>query len=51
MHCAICDRDDDTITYNKATGEFSDCSVCQSAIDECLESYDEEEDDEAWLYE
>ncbi len=45
MRCPICDREDDTITFDKVTGKFGDCSVCQEAIDECLEEYDQDDDE------
>lgn len=41
MHCAICDKDDDSVTpFN------SDCSECQEIIHETLAGYDIEELDE-----
>ncbi len=46
MRCAICDCQDDTITYNRYEGRFSPCKTCQSVIQETLSAYDEVEDDE-----
>jgi len=47
MHCAICDREDDSISFNPKTGQFSDCSVCQSVIDETLEEFEHEDENES----
>lgn len=41
MHCPICDREDDSIAYDKKTGTFGDCRVCQAVIDECLDEFEE----------
>lgn len=46
MKCAICDREDALITYDKVTKKFGDCTVCQAIIDETLEYFDEDEEDE-----
>jgi hypothetical protein len=46
MHCHICDREDDLISFDKVTKTFSPCTVCQIAIDECLEGFEEPEDAE-----
>lgn len=46
MHCAICDKEDDKISYDKLTGEFSPCGECQAVIDECLAEFDFEDEDE-----
>lgn len=40
MHCAICDREDDLISLDKRSGTFSDCTVCQAIIQECVDSYE-----------
>lgn len=44
MHCFICDREDDLITFDKLTQSFSPCTDCQEAITECLEDFEEEDD-------
>jgi hypothetical protein len=41
MHCPICDREDETISFDKKTGKFTDCQVCQAVIDDCLEEFEE----------
>lgn len=41
MHCAICDREDDLISMDKRTDTFSDCTVCQAIIQDCIEGYQE----------
>lgn len=46
MHCAICDREDDLITFDKVTQRFSDCTVCQAIIDETLAEFSAEDDTE-----
>jgi hypothetical protein len=43
VRCYICDRDDDLITFDKTTQSYSPCTVCQEAINECLETFEEEE--------
>lgn len=40
MRCAICDKDDDLITFDKVAGVFSPCGECQASIQECLDGYD-----------
>lgn len=40
MHCAICDREDENIQYNKQTKEFDPCGVCQAVIDDCIAGYE-----------
>lgn len=40
MHCAICDREDDLISLDKRSGTFSDCTVCQAIIQECVDGYE-----------
>jgi ferredoxin len=45
MHCPICDREDNSISFNKATGTFGDCSTCQAVIDETLGEFEEPEDE------
>jgi hypothetical protein len=42
MRCAICDSDSDTVVYTQ--GEFTPCSVCQEAIYDCLQGYDDVEE-------
>lgn len=44
MHCAICDREDDLITFDRVRGVFSDCTVCQAIIDETLAEFVSEDD-------
>lgn len=46
MHCAICDREDDLITFDKVRGVFSDCIVCQAIIEETLAEFGEEPETE-----
>lgn len=41
MHCAICDREDDLISYDKANEEFTPCTVCQAVIEETIDGYEE----------
>ncbi len=42
MHCPICDKDSASVTLVK------DCADCQEAIQDCLDGYPkEEEEDEA----
>lgn len=43
MHCAICDREDDLITFDKVRGVFSDCTACQAVIEETLAEFEEPE--------
>lgn len=44
MKCYICDRDDDLISFDREHVEFSPCVVCQAAIAECLEEFENEEE-------
>lgn len=46
MHCHICDKEDDLITLDKTTMTFSPCPTCQAAIQECLEGYEEMDDED-----
>lgn len=46
MHCPICDREDDLITFNKERQRYGDCTVCQAIIEETLEEFGEDEDEE-----
>lgn len=48
MHCLICDKEDDIISYDKLTGEFSPCGECQEAIDDCLDGYEPLEGEEVF---
>lgn len=41
MHCYICDREDDLISYHKVHKEYSPCLVCQAIIDDCIAGYDD----------
>lgn len=41
MHCPICDREDDSITFDRKTGTFTDCLVCQAVIAETLEEFED----------
>jgi len=41
MHCYICDREDDLITYDKVRGEFGPCTTCQAIIEETLQEFEE----------
>lgn len=41
MHCYICDREDDLITFDHDTAQYGPCTVCKEVITECLESFDE----------
>lgn len=45
MHCPICDREDDLITFDKVRGQFGDCVVCQAIIEETISEFEEIEDD------
>lgn len=40
MRCPICDKEDDLIVFNKITGSFGPCRVCEEIIAECLSEYD-----------
>jgi hypothetical protein len=40
MHCYICDHEDETIGYDRRTGEFGTCKVCAAVIEDCISSYD-----------
>ena len=40
MHCHICDREDDLISYDKLSQEFSCCTTCQAVIDDCIAGYE-----------
>ncbi len=46
MHCPICDREDSLINFNRATGDFGDCTTCQAIIAETLADFEDEEDEE-----
>lgn len=46
MKCPICDREDDLIAFNKVTGKFGDCVVCQAIVEETLEEFDWEDVDD-----
>lgn len=46
MHCYICDREDDLITFDKVQGKYSPCTVCQAIIEETLEEFEDNDDDE-----
>lgn len=46
MKCAICDTEDETISFDTNTGKFTDCRVCREVITDTLESYDIEEDED-----
>ena len=36
MRCAICDKDDDMIVFDKVREEFTPCPECQAIIEETL---------------
>lgn len=44
MKCPICDREDPLISFNKKTGQFGDCTVCQAVIQETLDDFEKEDD-------
>ena len=44
MHCAICDKESDLITFNLVTHEFSDCPTCLAIIADCLGDFEEDEE-------
>lgn len=46
MRCYICDRNDGLITFDKVEQAYGPCTVCQAAIDECLEQFEDVEEDE-----
>jgi hypothetical protein len=46
VHCFICDKEDDKITFDIVHQEYTPCTVCQLAIQECLEDYDSKEETE-----
>lgn len=46
MRCHICNSDTDTVVFDKASKEFTPCSECQTAIFECVSTYDSTEFDE-----
>ena len=39
MKCAICDREDETVTHNN-----TDCRVCQAVIYDTIAGYDSDND-------
>ena len=39
MHCAICDREDDSVTHSNP-----DCRVCQAVIYDTIAGYDSDMD-------
>lgn len=41
MHCGICDREDDLISYDKEHKEFTPCTDCQAIIEETVNGYEE----------
>lgn len=43
MHCYICDREDDLITFNYDRGEYGPCTTCQTIIEETLAEFEEPE--------
>lgn len=43
MKCQICDRNDDSIHYDKSRGQYTDCLVCQAIIQETLAGYGDDE--------
>ena len=44
MHCYICDREDDLISFNKKDKTFDPCNVCQAIIDDCIAGYEVKEE-------
>lgn len=44
VHCAICDKDDDLITFDVKRQQFTPCGTCQSAIQDCLDGYGDDEE-------
>lgn len=45
LHCQICDKEDNSISYDRVTGEFTPCLECQEAIQECLAEFDNLEEE------
>lgn len=47
IRCKICDHEDNNISYDKETKSFTDCGECHSAVQEALDDFaDEDEEDE-----
>lgn len=44
MRCAICNSEDDSITFDKQDGRFSPCRTCQDVIYDCITSYENNDD-------
>lgn len=51
MRCYICNRSDDLIVIEQHTQQTGPCTVCQQAINECLEEYEDIEDQDELLTE
>lgn len=49
IKCDICDREDSLISYDIQTKKFSPCTVCQEAINECLDGYGAEDTEDDWM--
>jgi hypothetical protein len=43
MRCHICNKEDDLITFDKKTGEFSPCGECEAVIQDCIDGYEIED--------
>lgn len=46
MRCQICDCEDDTITFDRTTGTFTDCRFCREVIADTLIYFETENEDE-----
>jgi len=46
MRCKLCDAEDNTISWDPVKKDFTDCQECQSVIQEALDDFAEEEDED-----
>jgi cytidine deaminase len=45
MHCDICDRDHESVTFDASKREFTPCNVCQEVIDETLAEFEDQDEE------
>lgn len=46
MRCSICDNEDDLIEFDPIREEFCPCSVCKEAIRDCLEDFEDDDEED-----
>ena len=46
MRCKLCDAEDNTISWDPVKKDFTDCQECQAVIQEALDDFVEEEDED-----